>query len=395
MKRIGIAAVIAAMFFAGWYHWPTSPRPWTDADLVVLESLSLGNLLPLPNDPTNAVADDPRAAKLGHALFFDTRLSRNGGISCATCHQPERKFTDGRAKGQALGMSKRHTQSIVGTAYSPWLYWDGRRDSQWSQALSPLEDENEHGTNRQQVLQLIADDPEYAASYVELFGALPGLQDPAEVNAAFANVGKVFAAYERILQPGPAPFDDYVAAVVANDKNRQVALFSDDEVVGLQLFIGKANCTQCHNGPLLTNNEFHNTGVLAAAGELPDKGRAAGAREVLANEFNCAGVHNDASQPDCPELEFMRTGAELIGTFRTPSLRNVAETAPYMHKGQLATLRETLEHYNDAPDAMIGHNEAKPLNLRSGELRQLEAFLFTLSAPLAVDEQWLRAPVRE
>jgi len=395
MKRIGIAAVIAAMFFAGWYHWPTSPRPWTDADLVVLESLSLGNLLPLPNDPTNAVADDPRAAKLGHALFFDTRLSRNGGISCATCHQPERKFTDGRAKGQALGMSKRHTQSIVGTAYSPWLYWDGRRDSQWSQALSPLEDENEHGTNRQQVLQLIADDPEYAASYVELFGALPGLQDPAEVNAAFANVGKLFAAYERILQPGPAPFDDYVAAVVANDKNRQVALFSDDEVVGLQLFIGKANCTQCHNGPLLTNNEFHNTGVLAAAGELPDKGRAAGAREVLANEFNCAGVHNDASQPDCPELEFMRTGAELIGTFRTPSLRNVAETAPYMHKGQLATLRETLEHYNDAPDAMIGHNEAKPLNLRSGELRQLEAFLFTLSAPLAVDEQWLRAPVRE
>lgn len=395
MKRLGVAAVIAALFFAGWYHWPTGPRPWDDDDLVVLSSLSLASLPSLPSDPTNSVADDPRAAKFGHALFFDTRLSGNGGISCATCHQPQRNFTDGRAKGQAIGTSQRHTPSIVGAAYSPWQYWDGRRDSQWAQALSPLEDENEHGTNRQQVLQVIADDPEYAAIYLELFGDLPDLQDSAEVNAAFANIGKSFAAYERLLLPAPAPFDHYVAAVVADDTDRQAELFSDDEVVGLQLFIGKASCTQCHNGPLLTNNEFHNTGVIAASGELPDKGRVVGAREVLANEFNCAGVHNDARLPVCPELEFMRTGAELIGTFRTPSLRNVAETAPYMHKGQLATLRDTLEHYNDAPDAMIGHNEAKPLSLRAGELRQLEAFLFTLSAPLAVDEQWLRAPERD
>ena len=395
MKRIGIAVVIAALFYIGWYHWPTGPRAWTDDDLAVLESLSLANLPPLPEDPTNAVADDLRAAAFGHALFFDTRLSRNGGISCATCHQPERNFTDGLAKGQALGTSKRHTPSIVGTAYSPWLYWDGRRDSQWSQALSPLEDENEHGTNRQQVLQVIVDDPEYAAIYDELFGALPDLQQPAEVDVAFANVGKSFAAYERLLLPAPAPFDEYVAAVVAGDTDRQTELFSDDEVVGLQLFLGKASCTQCHNGPLLTNNEFHNTGVIAASGELPDKGRVVGAREVVANEFNCAGTHNDAEQPACPELDFMRTGPELIGTFRTPSLRNVAQTAPYMHKGQLDSLRATLEHYNDAPDAMIGHNEAKPLNLRAGELRQLEAFLLTLSAPLAVDERWLHAPTRD
>jgi cytochrome c peroxidase len=357
--------------------------------------MSLASLPALPDDPTNAVADDPRAAKLGHALFFDTRMSRNGGISCATCHQPERNFTDGLAKGQALGMSKRNTPSIVGTAYSPWLYWDGRRDSQWAQALSPLEDKNEHGTHREQVLQVIVDDPEYSAGYVDLFGALPDLRQPVEIDQAFANVGKLFAAYERLIQPAPAPFDDYVAALVASDTDRQAELFSDDEIVGLQLFIGKASCTQCHNGPLFTNNEFHNTGVIAASGELPDKGRVVGAREVVANEFNCSGAHNDALPPVCPELEFMRTGPELIGTFRTPSLRNVAETAPYMHQGQLKTLRDALDHYNDAPDAMIGHNEAKPLNLRSGELRQLEAFLFTLSAPLAVDEKWLRAPERD
>ena len=395
MKRLAIATTIAALFAFGWYHWPTSPRPWTDADIASLESLSLASLPPLASDPSNAVADDPRAAAFGHALFFDTRLSRNGGISCATCHQPVRNFTDGLPKGQALGMSKRNTPSIIGSSYSPWLYWDGRRDSQWAQALSPLEDTNEHGSSRAQVVQLMIDDPGYAARYQALFGDLPDLQDDTAVNEAFANVGKVFAAYERRLLPGPAPFDEYVAAVVAGDTERQAELYSDDEIVGLQLFIGKAACTQCHNGPLFTNNEFHNTGVIAAAGELPDKGRAVGAREVAADHFNCAGPHGAAAQADCAELEFMRTGPELIGAFRTPSLRNVADTAPYMHKGQLATLPAVLDHYNIAPLAMIGHNEAKPLKLRAGELRQLEAFLHTLSAPPAVDATWLRAPARD
>jgi cytochrome c peroxidase len=387
--------VITGLFMFGWNHWPTSPRPWTDADVAILESLSLASLPPLASDPSNAVADDPRAAAFGHALFFDTRLSLNGGISCATCHQPLRHFTDGLAKGQALGSSRRNTPSIIGTAYSPWLYWDGRRDSQWSQALSPLEDENEHGFDRQQVLRVIADDPDYAARYQALFGDLPDPQRQAAINEAFANIGKVFAAYERLLLPGPSAFDAYVDAVVGGDTERQAELFDDDEVVGLQLFIGKAACTQCHNGPLLTNNEFHNTGVIAAAGELPDKGRVVGAREVADGNFNCAGPFGAAAKSDCAELEFMRTGPELIGAFRTPSLRNVAETAPYMHKGQLSTLAEVLEHYNTAPPAMICHNEAKPLQLRAGELRQLEAFLLTLSAPPAVEELWLHPPARD
>lgn len=202
------------------------------------------------------------------------------------------------------------------------------------------------------------------------------------------------AAYERLLQPAPAPFDEYVAAVVAGDTVKQSELFSSDEVAGLQLFLDKAQCLQCHNGPLFTNNEFHNTGVIAAAGEVPDKGRVAGAREVAENEFNCRGEFSDDAAPACAELEFMRTGVELIGAFRTPTLRNVAATAPYMHKGQLPDLAATLQHYNEAPDAMIGHNEAKPLKLGRGELRQLEAFLFTLSSPVATDADWLRAPPR-
>ena len=192
--------------------------------------------------------------------------------------------------------------------------------------------------------------------------------------------------------PGRTRFDDYVAAVTAADTARQKELFSDDETLGLQLFIGDANCTQCHNGPLLTNNEFHNTGVISFPGELPDKGRANGVREVLNNVFSCNGPFSDDPARVCPELEYVRTGPELIGAFRTPSLRNLENTAPFMHKGQIPTLFDVLEHYNDAPLAMIGHNEAKPLNLRASDLRAIEAFLLTLSAPLSTDEKWLRPP---
>ena len=180
--------------------------------------------------------------------------------------------------------------------------------------------------------------------------------------------------------------------MLAGDEAARAAAFSDDEIRGLRLFIGEANCTQCHNGPLLTNHEFHNTGVIAFAGEVPDKGRVAGVREALADPFNCLGDYSDATPADCAELEFVRTGPELIGAVRTPSLRNLGGTAPFMHKGQHMTVLEVLEHYNDAPPAMIGHNEAKPLQLSKRELRHLEAFLDTLDAPPAADEMWLRAP---
>ncbi len=393
MKRFLLfVVIICGAIVALWYNWPSTPRSWTAADIAILQSLSINSLGPLPADPTNAIADDPIAASFGHALFFDTRLSANGRVSCATCHQPGRRFTDGLPQARAIGTSKRNTQSIVGTAYSPWLYWDGRRDSQWSQALSPLEDPNEHGSDRNYIVDLVVNDPTYRATYLKLFGQPPDPRNAQAVNMAFANVGKVIAAYERKLLPGPSRFDNYVAAVIAGDTAKQAELFTDDEIVGLQLFIGAANCTQCHNGPLFTNNEFHNTGVISYPGKLPDKGRVAGVREVTNNEFSCNGPYSDDSRRNCPELEYVRSGPELIGAFRTPSLRNLENTAPYMHQGQIATLFEVLEHYNAAPLAMIGHNEAKPLNLRDRDLRQLEAFLLTLSAPPAGDEKWLGPP---
>jgi cytochrome c peroxidase len=391
--RHALAAVVLVIAAIAPISGSTEALSWTEAEVAILRSLAIDSLPRLPADPTNVVADDPRAAELGQQLFFDTRLSRTGNVSCATCHQPQRHFSDGLEKGQGIGQSKRNTPSIVGVAYSPWLYWDGRRDSLWSQALSPLEDPLEHGGDRQQYARFVESMPQYLGQYEALFGTWPDISDTNNVDRVFANLGKAIAAYERLLMPGRSRFDDYVDAVVANDSSAQQTLFSADEQRGLKLFIGGANCTQCHNGPLFTNNEFHNTGVLSYPGEVPDRGRIAGIREAVSTQFNCRSEFNDAQFKECAELEFARTGYEVMGAFRTPSLRNLQGTAPFMHKGQLKTLAAVLQHYNEAPLAMIGHNEAKPLNLNDRELQQIEAFLNTLVAPLATDSKWLNAPL--
>ena len=387
---------------------------WSDEERRIIASLRLASLPPPPPSPSNRVADDPAAARLGQRLFFDTRLSGNGTISCATCHQPERLFTDGLTVSQGLGRTDRNAMSLLGTAYSPWLFWDGRKDSLWSQALAPLESAVEHGGSRVQFVRLLAEDPEYRSAYKALFGELPDttglppaagpVDDPTlraawqalstpvrtAVDRAFTNLGKALEAYQRLLRYGPSRFDAFAEALQAGTDHQ--SLFSAEEAAGLKLFIGEAQCINCHNGPLFTNNEFHNTAVLSAPARLPSKGRSAATSLVLADPTNCLGPFSDDPDRSCPELRFMKTGDELIGAHRTPSLRNVTETAPYMHAGQQPTLSAVLEQYNEAPEAMIGHNEAKPLGLSGRQLAAVEAFLGTLSGPIATEAAWLTPP---
>jgi cytochrome c peroxidase len=186
--------------------------------------------------------------------------------------------------------------------------------------------------------------------------------------------------------PAPSRFDVYVEAVINGDTGVMEATFTSDEVAGLRLFINEANCLQCHNGPLFTDNHFHNTGVPAAPDLPEDRGRALGAQQVLADEFNCLSPYSDAGPDDCTELRYMvAEGHELERQFKAPSLRNVAERAPFMHAGQFATLEEVLAHYNTAPEAPAGHSELEPLNLSDEERRQLIAFLKTLDSPIVTE----------
>jgi cytochrome c peroxidase len=384
---------------------------WTSAQLEELRSMSLAELDSLPRDPTNRVADDPRAADLGRRLFFDTRLSANGRVACSTCHQADRGFQDGIALANGVGTTARRTMPIAGMARSPFLFWDGRKDSLWAQALGPLESPVEHGGTRAQYAHVIAES--YAPEYEELFGVLPDLSrvprsaSPVadreaasawnalstaqrdDVTRVFVNVGKAVAAYERRIEFAASRFDKYVAGLTSGQPGQSI--LTDDEIAGLRLFIGRANCTQCHNGPLFTSNEFHNTGVPPRPKLAIDHGRLAGATAVLSDEFNCRSRWSDA-RAQCAELEFIVTGEHTLDrAYKVPSLRNVADRAPYMDAGQFATLADVLDHYNRAPAAATGHSELRPLRLKAVELRQLEAFLRTLSGPIVVSEP---APAR-
>ncbi len=417
------ALVVLASGTAGiWYRQSgiNAAHDWSPEEIAVLVSLSLDSLPPLPPDPSNAVGDDPLAVALGHRLYFDARFSSNGQVSCSTCHQPDRMFTDGLPKSRAVGVTRRHAPTIVGAAYSPWFFWDGHKDSQWSQTLGPLESAVEHGSNRTHYAHLIAEN--YRTEYEAIFGPLPDLSDlerfPAsagpvedpearaawegmapddqdQVNRVFANMGKAIAAYERRVLPGPSRFDQYVAAVLAKDRAAMRRTFTRDEAEGLRLFIGEARCINCHNGPRFTNDSFQNIGLPWVEGEPIDQGRSAAIDQVRDDPFNCLGPYSDASPDDCAELRFMKTsGPELVGAFKTPTLRNVAETAPYMHTGQFGTLSEVLQHYKKAPLAYPGHSEIQPLdNVSERQLGQLEAFLRTLSGALATPEELLNPPV--
>ena len=416
MRKIVLAALLLALTTISLVASMAASRghEWTTEEVEQLQSLSLTELEPLPPDPSNRVADDPRAVALGQRLFFDTRLSSNGKVSCATCHIPNREFQDGTPLAKGVGTTGRRTMPVAGTAYAPFLFWDGRKDSLWSQALGPLESPVEHGGTRAQYARIVA--ANYQNEYEQLFGPMPDLtgvpnvagpvpdapaskawraltdEQRVAVTSVYVNIGKSIAAYERKIQYGPSRFDQYVEAVSKNGRAPK-NLLSADEVAGLQLFLGKANCTQCHNGPLFTNNEFHNTGVPAGPAAEPDHGRMAGARGVLADEFNCKSQWSDAKPEQCTELEFIVTDShELERAFKVPSLRNVADRAPYMHAGQLATLDDVVAHYNNAPAAPSGHTELKPLNLNATEIRQLTAFLRTLSGGTAASPELLRAP---
>jgi cytochrome c peroxidase len=407
-----IATVLALSFFSPGAVWPDDLYSWNDNDKAVLRSLWLGSLPPLPKDPSNAFSDNPKAAELGRKLFFDNRFSGNAKVSCATCHRPDMNFTDNRTVARGMQIGARRTMPLPGVAYNFWFFWDGRKDSLWSQALAPIENSREHGFTRTRCVFIIS--KYYRKEYEEIFGTMPELSEedlplqaepspenpaalkkwvfmPREerdaVNHIYANMGKAIAAFVRTILPGKSRFDRYVDALIKGDRKEMEYTLSADEVKGLRLFIGKAKCINCHNGPLFSDSDFQIIHVPDPQGKPPDRGRADAIPKVLMDEFNCAGIYSDAPSGDCDELRFMNTNtAEYVGAFKSPSLRNVADRPPYMHAGQFATLRQVLKFYRDLKPEQrtpqLDHGKLTDL-----ELDQIEAFLRSLSGPVQIWKQ--------
>ena len=382
---------------------------WSREDKTVIESLRLRPDAEPPPSKSNRFADNPDAAALGKSLFFDTRFSINGDLSCASCHEPERYFTDGKARGEGVHRTGRNTPTVVGTAYQTWFYWDGRRDSLWSQALVPFEAPDEMGGSRMQVVRLVATDSAYRDAYERVFDSLPGtiLEShlPAhagplgttemrnawyripkgvryDINAVYVNLGKALAAYQRSLTVPPSRFDLYVEALEDDGKNPNRYL-TRAERAGLALWLDteKTHCMRCHNGPRFTNDDFSNIGTGTFEGPNLDFGRVFGIRAAMTDEFNCQGEFSDAHPEECLHLEFLNRNAHvpLEGAFKVPSLRNVANTAPYMHDGRFPDLASVIEYYRNPPASGADH-ELVPLDLSNREARQLQAFLEALSA---------------
>ena len=373
--------------------------------------LTLSPLPPPPRDPTNAVESDPRAARLGRMIFFDPRFSGRGDTSCASCHDPARAWGDGLPLARGTEELARHTPTLLNVAQHRWYFWDGRKDSLWSQALGPLEDPREHGASRMQLVHLLIGDTTLGPLYEEIFGALPDVSDPerfpargrpvpgnpehpdalgwnamaaedrARVDQAFANLGKALAAFQRGIEARNSRFDVFVEGIREGDPEK-VAALGEPARRGLKLFLGRARCVTCHDGPFFSDLEFHDARVPTGEGER-DPGRYEAVARVLEDPFNGLGVHSsDPHGAGRTKLGYLARTPSQRGRLKTPTLRNVAVTGPYMHGGQFETLEELVHFYSTLEGALPATGGEKllvPLGLSGQEESDLVAFLKTLT----------------
>ena len=299
---------------------PVNPPPITGLDSV----------LPVPDDNPLTI----EVLLLGRRLFFENELSADRSRSCSSCHLPQRSFSDTVA--HSLGVEgrtgKRNAPPLINRAWSSSLTWDGRAASLEAQVLLPIKDTRELNLPLEEAVERLTADPFYRRLFQEVFSTPPDT----------TTLARALASYVRVIRAGDSPFDRHVRG----DKQ---ALTSSAKR-GLDLFFGRGGCAQCHTGSNLTDDKFHNTGIGIT---YSDSGRAYVTKQLT-----------DA------------------GAFRTPSLRDVAGTAPYMHDGSLATIEAVVEFYatGGRTNPNLDRN-IKPLKLTAAEKVDLAAFLRALSSP--------------
>jgi cytochrome c peroxidase len=385
-----------------------------------------GPLPEVPPDSTNRYADDPACAVFGQRLFFEKSYSNalsiadpalgavgdKGKISCASCHDVANYYSDTRSRpnSTSLGVTwtLRNTPTLVNVAFYEWTSWGGW-DSLWYQSANGCESAANFGGNRLEYAHMLY--RKYRADYDAIFPVpLDPALDPAApdaarfpaqgrpkanstapdgpweqmtaadrdiINVIMANIGKAIAAYERKIVSGNAPIDRYVEG--------DYTALSAAAKRGLQLFIGKAGCVDCHSGPTFSDQEFHNTGVAQIGINLPrvDNGRFDELTKTLANAFNGLGKYSDDQAAGAKKLEGTQVTDDLKGLFRTSALRHIANTGPYMHTGSLTTLEEVVQFYNrgggTANFSGVKSTSMVPLRLTDEEQADIVAFMRSLT----------------
>lgn len=399
-----------------------APRPDAAQDFVGLSAETLARVRTLaidyapPPDSTNRYADVDAAARFGQRIFFESALSPRG-LNCAFCHVPSNAFSSGLTYDGFGGLDFRNVPSLVNVAWQRWYFWDGRTDSAWAQFVVPFEKHDELGASRVDLVRTIASTPRLAAEYTALFGPLPETSDslrfPAgakptthapdsarndawtamaaadqrAVNQVVAHVGKAVAAYERLLVGGTSTFDAFLSAVAQGDAEAAQS-YPEDARRGLALFVGRAGCIGCHSGSALSDGEFHNLGLSPPHPRVPiDRGRELGVAAVVVDPFNARGeFSDDRVGPGAQRVGALTDAAPLPGAFRTPTLRNVALTGPYLHDGRFSTLDEVVR-FKAAADAVpaVGERDPalRPVELSAQDVDDLVAFMLTFTdAPL-------------
>jgi cytochrome c peroxidase len=422
MKLKLLAVALAIITGAGAFAWsrlgsaPQAPGAFDEFSAEEVERILQHSPLGAPPpDPTNAVADHPVAAQLGQAVFFDKRFSRTGKVGCVTCHNPSLGLGDGKPFPEGFPVD-RNVPTLWNVAYNRWFFWDGRSDSLWSQALKPLENPREHGFTRLELVHLLGSDARLRAIYEKVFGALPDVADPqrfpraggplsepatawnamseadrAVVDRVFSNVGKCLQAYERKLLSRASRFDTFVDGIRSGNAEKLKAL-SPSARLGLKIFIGKGNCRLCHSGPAFSDGEFHNLGIPPTRGG-PSPFRFSAIPELRRDPFNAKGPYSDDRDAGAKKVDFLVDLPDTWGQVKTPGLRNVAKTAPYMHQGQFKTLEDVVMFYSMLQGVLqAGHHERTillPLFLDRKEVLGLVEFLESLTDE-RIDERLLK-----
>jgi cytochrome c peroxidase len=371
--RLAIVAGLLAGLAAG----PSAHADPTAVDAAALARIDRPPLglpaVPLPAD------NPPSTAKiaLGRKLFFDRRLSHNGTMSCAMCHIPEQGFTNNElatpigTEGRSL---RRNAPTILNVAYEQLLFRDGRETALETQIISPLLARDEMANpSIGYLIEKIAALPDYAGRFEAAFGGGPNI----------GRVGQAIASWERSILAANSPFDRWRYGGEAD-------ALSEQEQAGYALFTGKAACAQCHlideDDALFTDGAFHDTGIgysadrVVAPSTAPVPVEIEPGRTVLLDRAAVEAV-GEPRRSDLGRHEVTLDPADLW-RFKTPGLRNVALSAPYMHDGSLRTLEEVVRFYDrggvphDGLDPLIG-----PLNLADEEIAVLVAFLESLTSP--------------